>query len=72
MLFSSSFPTFWPTGNPANQGSAYPGASAIPGAPEVSSFAGGSARSWDLYNDLLRDFFCVSTFTDGDDSMFCG
>ena len=47
-------------GIPAKQGSAYPGASAIPGAPEVSSFAGGSARSWDLYNDLLRDFFTFS------------
>ena len=39
-----------PTETRQKQGSAYPGASAIPGAPEVSSFAGPSAGSWDLYS----------------------
>ena len=50
------FPHVLPAESLQKQGSAYPGSSAIPGAPEVSSFAGGSAGSWDLYADLLRDF----------------
>ena len=62
------FPHVLPTESLQKQGSAYPGASAIPGAPEVSSFAGPAAGSWDLYSIYCISIFFLNVFTH--DSMF--